>query len=145
MDIHLSGCQEGLQNLRRLAEDAGSYAGLDKVHLNRIVLALDELFANIHEHGYCNRGGNIDCSGQWLGEGDTPCQLEVVLRDFAPTIKDASRLHGVTPESLKDNPVAGGLGLYLIHATTERFEHTPLADGNQWRLLFNVHGKREEK
>jgi len=24
----------------------------------------------------------------------------------------------------------------LIEAATETFEHTPLADGNQWRLVF---------
>jgi len=26
----------------------------------------------------------------------------------------------------------------LIYAITESFEHTPLEDGNQWRLLFNL-------
>ena len=145
ISIHLSGCQEGLQALQKLAKDTCANACLDNIHFNRIVLALDELFANIHEHGYANQGGEIECSACWIESQDKQCTLEIELRDYAPAIADISKCRGVCPETLKDNPVAGGLGMNLIHATTSKFEHTPLADGNRWRLVFDVQQKKEEK
>jgi len=145
MSIHLSGCKEGLQALQKLAEDTCAEACLDKIQLNRIALALDELFANIHSHGYANQGGDIDCSARWIESEDKQCRLEMTLRDYAPTIQDIKLCKGVCPDTLKEHPVAGGLGMNLIHATTEVFEHSPLVDGNQWRLIFNVQQKKEDK
>jgi serine/threonine-protein kinase RsbW len=132
--------------LQRLASDACEEACLDKIQLNRIALALDELFANIHAHGYANQGGEIDCIARWieLDPKHDECKLEILLRDFAPVIDGIKSCHGISPETLKDDPIAGGLGMYLIAATTEKFEHTPLADGNQWRLVFNVVMKKDE-
>ncbi len=143
--IRLSGCGEGLQALQNLAKCACKQAVMDKIHQNRIALALDELFANIHEHGYRNRGGEVECSARWL-ESEAPlCRLEIMLRDFAPVIDDIKKFHGVDPLTLKEHPVAGGLGMRLIYATTEKFEHAPLADGNQWRLLFNIATEKEDE
>jgi len=137
-NIHLSGCNEGLSVLQRLAKESCEEVCLDDIHSNRIAVALDELFANIHAHGYGKKGGNIECTANWLLSEDKRCKLEITLRDFAPVIADISSCKGVCPESLKEHPVAGGLGMHLIGATTEKFEHTPLDDGNYWRLLFNV-------
>ncbi|MDX8388793.1 MAG: ATP-binding protein [Ghiorsea sp.] len=126
--------------MQQLANDACGGVCLGKVQLNRIVLALDEMFANIHAHGYANQGGKIDCTAKWTKPSDeqADCKLDISLRDFAPTVENLECCKGVCPETLKDNPVAGGLGMYLIEATTEKFEHTPFADGNLWRLVFNV-------
>ena len=124
--------------MQQLADQACEGVCLSAIQLNRIALALDELFANIHAHGYANRGGDIDCSARWTGTGGQPCQLEIELRDYAPVIQDIRTCKGVDPETLKEHPVAGGLGMHLIYAITESFEHTPLADGNLWRLRFNI-------
>ncbi|OIP99023.1 MAG: hypothetical protein AUK35_08600 [Zetaproteobacteria bacterium CG2_30_46_52] len=135
--LHLHGCKEGLQALQAMADEACEGVCLDEIQHNRLILVVDELFANIHEHGYNNAGGDIECEAQWLPcAEDMHCRLEIMLRDFAPPIQDVSKCKGVNPETLKDNPVAGGLGMLLIEAATETFEHTPLADGNQWRLVF---------
>ncbi len=139
----MSGCKEGLQALQTLANQACEGKCLTAVQMNRIVLALDELFANIHAHGYNNRGGDIECSAARIG-ADDECLLEIILRDYAPTIRNIKACKGVDPESLKDNPVAGGLGMHLIYATTETFEHTPLENGNQWRLVFNLKEEDEK-
>ncbi|MDQ6977511.1 MAG: ATP-binding protein [Ghiorsea sp.] len=136
--LHLSGCKEGLQALQHLADQACEGVCLNAIQINRIALALDELFANIHAHGYANQGGDIDCSAKWTGQEGKPCLLEIKLRDYAPAIQDITTCKGIDPETLKDHPVAGGLGLHLIYAITESFEHTPLEDGNQWCLLFNL-------
>ncbi len=142
IQLHLSGCKEGLQALQALANQACEGECLSDVHRNRIVLAMDELFANIHKHGYNNQGGDIECSAARIGSDDE-CLLEITLRDFAPVIEDVKQCKGVNPDTLKENPVAGGLGMHLIYAITESFEHTPLEDGNQWRLVFNL--KEEDK
>ncbi len=137
--LFLSGCKEGLEPLRDLAVGMCSQRCLDKIQVNRVVLALDELFANIHEHGYTNNGGDIQCSARWVKIVEGYCHLELVLRDFARVIPDFRNCHGVCVETLKENPVAGGLGIHLIEAATDQFEHTPLEDGNKWRLLFKLH------
>jgi anti-sigma regulatory factor (Ser/Thr protein kinase) len=137
LHLHLNGCKEGLQALQDLAGEACKGACLTAVQMNRVALALDELFANIHKHGYNNQGGDIECSAKRIG-GEDECLLEITLRDFAPTITDVTRCKGVNPDTLKENPVAGGLGMHLIYATTMLFEHTPLDDGNQWRLVFDL-------
>jgi len=145
MQTNLHGCKEGLETLRCLAENIGKHACLDKIRLNRIALALDELFANIHEHGYGHQGGKIECSGHCIEQDGQLFQLEIIMRDYAPVIEDVACCTGVCPETLKDNPVPGGLGMGLICAVTEVFEHTPLANGNQWRLVFDIQEKAEQK
>jgi len=142
--VHLNGCKEGLMALRDLAEKMGSYACLDKIRLNRMVLAMDELFANIHEHGYRFQGGRVECFGRCVEKSKRLYQLEITMRDYAPVIKGIDCCVGTCPETLKDNPTAGGLGMGLIKATTERFEHMPLADGNQWLLVFDVQAQEDE-
>lgn len=142
--IHLSGCKEGLFALQKLADEACTGKCLSAIQLNRIALALDELFANIHAHGYANQGGDIECSAQWLGDTSGQCLLEIKLRDFAPVIHDVSCCQGIDPTTLQKHPVAGGLGMHLIYAITETFEHTPLVDGNQWRLVFSPKKEEEE-
>lgn len=135
--IHIQGCKEGLSVLQKLAKDSCKNVCLDKIQRNRIALALDEVFANIHAHGYGDLGGEIDCSARWLDSQKDECKLEICLRDYAPTI-DMKQCQGVCSDTLNDYPVAGGLGMYLIEATTEIFEHKPLADGNHWRLVFKL-------
>ncbi|MDQ7002484.1 MAG: ATP-binding protein [Ghiorsea sp.] len=141
----MSGCKEGLQALQQLADQACEGVCLSAIQINRIALALDELFANIHAHGYANQGGEIECAARWTGAEGALCQLEVKLRDFAPPIGDVTTCKGVCPETLKENPVAGGLGMHLIYAITETFEHTPLEDGNQWRLVFNISETKDKE
>jgi len=144
MQTNLHGCHEGLDTLRCLAENIGKYACLDQIRLNRIVLALDELFANIHEHGYGTQGGKIECSSRCIEQDGQLFQLEFLMRDYAPPIENVTCCKGVYPETLKDNPVSGGLGMGLIYAITEQFEHTPLEDGNQWRLVFDIQKRSED-
>lgn len=145
MNLQLHGCREGLLSLIAMADEACEGVCLDEIQRNRLMLVLDELFANIHEHGYQNQGGDIECSARWLPkkQGENCC-LEITLRDFARVIDDVAHCRGVDPATLKDNPVAGGLGMSLIYAATESFEHTALADGNQWRIVFMVKGKEEK-
>ncbi|MDX8383687.1 MAG: ATP-binding protein [Ghiorsea sp.] len=129
---------EGLQVLRQLAEDVGAFAGIGKVRTHRIAVALDELFVNIHEHGYLGKAGEVECASYWL-DNDGECeQFVMVLRDYAPALDDMTCCEGRCPSTLKDNPVPGGLGMHLIGQVTESFELVPLADGNRWKLVFNV-------
>ncbi|MDX8381586.1 MAG: ATP-binding protein [Ghiorsea sp.] len=143
--LHLNGDKEGLRALQGLAQQACDGTCLNDIQKNRIAVALDELFANIHEHGYANQGGEIECSACWFGEKGEAGHLQVTLRDFAKPLQDLSECKGVCPETLKDNPVPGGLGMHLICAITESFEHQPLDDGNQWCLVFDLAEKKEKQ
>jgi len=129
---------QGLAVLRQLAESVCVYAGLSKVCTHRIAVALDELYVNIHEHGYLGEAGEVECVYRYIDKGGLPYQVEIELRDYAPSIDDITCCTGICPETLKDNPIPGGLGMHLIEKISKEFEHTPLADGNRWRLLFQI-------
>ena len=121
--------------LRQLAEDVGAFAGIGKVRTHRIAVALDELFVNIHEHGYLGKAGAVESLGYWLHNDE---QFVLELRDYAPSLDDITCCEGRCPSTLKDNPVPGGLGMHIIGQVTESFELIPLADGNRWKMVFNV-------
>jgi len=112
--------------LRSMVEVIGGRAALDVMEINRMVLAVDELFANIGEHGYRNKPGIIE-----MKAGVKHSELCFEFRDFAPPILDDSSLTGRDLHDVRP----GGLGLHLIHSVMDETHHKPLADGNRWVLI----------
>jgi len=123
--------------LRSMVAVMADRAGMDACHANRVALAVDELFANIAEHGYAGEPGKIECDAhiQCGDQGDRA--LIFVFRDYASSGWIYHRCEAdwdvcsatITP---------GGLGLKLIDAVADRFEQQLLEDGNCWHLVFAV-------
>ncbi len=112
-----------------MVEVMGQRASLSDKQTNRMVLAVDELFANIAQHGYHGLEGQVDMRAAC--ENDI---LSFELRDYAKPIADASALCTSNP-CLNSELSPGGLGLQLICAVMDKIEHEPLPDGNRWHLI----------
>jgi len=121
--------------LRSVVEVMGARVGMDDVQTNRMVLAVDELFANINRHGYKGNCGTIELTAE-LDED----ALKFVFRDYAPPIHNQGDLRGRKLEAVRP----GGLGLHLIDAVMDEFHHEARADGNNWTLIRHLKGRHDE-
>ncbi len=102
-------------------------AGLNDKETNRVVLAVDELFANIGQHGYHGEEGRIEM----VAECDD-ASLRFEFRDYAAPLMDETALHKKVVDTSQIQP--GGLGLYLIRSSVDEVQHQVLNDGNRWLL-----------
>jgi len=109
-----------------MVEVMGARAALDAMEINRMVLAVDELFANIGKHGYRKRTGIIE-----MQAGMNSSELYFELRDYAPPVLDDASLSGRDLHDVRP----GGLGLHLIHSVMDETRHHALDDGNRWVLI----------
>ncbi len=132
-------CQLNCENrcidvLRSMVAEMSRKAGLDACHSNRVELAVDELFANIAQHGYGGSPGHIEFEADIRTYPDGRRMLVFELRDFVVSDWNYVRAQPAACAPEKIRP--GGLGLRLIEAVVDRFEQRKLGDGNRWRLVF---------
>lgn len=135
LSCRLNSACDCIHILRSVVEVMGARVGMDDMQTNRMVLAVDELFANINRHGYKGSCGTIEMSAK-LGE-DT---LKFVFRDYASPICNQGDLQGRDLENVRP----GGLGLHLIDAVMDEFNHQALSDGNSWTLVRKLKGENDE-
>ncbi|MDX8402625.1 MAG: ATP-binding protein [Mariprofundaceae bacterium] len=119
------------------ARGAATRAGMPERRVRQVMLALCELVANIARHAYRGEPGEVEISADAnAGRGE----LVFILRDHAPVRWEApwARIGQVCPET--GEVEAGGLGMRLIYALSDRCEHEILHDGNRWVLAFRLRG-----
>jgi anti-sigma regulatory factor (Ser/Thr protein kinase) len=113
-------------------------AGLDELQSNRVAIAVDEVFANIAAHAYEGKPGRVEFETQILHREDKSRELVFYFRDYA-SVCWAGSLEGITAEIPDAETLCpGGLGLKLIRAVADNFEHEILDDGNRWQLGFVI-------
>ncbi|MDX8392337.1 MAG: ATP-binding protein [Mariprofundaceae bacterium] len=134
ISCNLNSACDCVHVLSSMVQVMGQRAGISDKQTNRMVLAVDELFANIAQHGYDGREGKVDMHAD--------CKdgvLSFELRDYAAPVHDAAELYTGAPQT--DAEISpGGLGLHLIHTVMDIVEHEALTDGNRWRLVKYLHG-----
>jgi len=109
-------------------------AGLNNKETNRVMLAVDELFANIGQHAYHGKEGRIDMIVECSGDS-----LRFEFRDYASPLTDEDTLQGQSMDASQIRP--GGLGLHLIYAIMDEVKHQRLNDGNLWSLTKHLQGE----
>jgi len=125
--------------LRSMVAVMSARAGMDELQSNRVAIAVDELFANIANHAYNGKPGRIEfvTSIETREHGNQALVFD--FRDYA-SIGWGGSITDIISQSLDtDELCPGGLGLRLICSVADRCEHEVLEDGNQWRLIFNIH------
>jgi len=150
---HMLSCKlnsscECIHVLSSMVEVIGHRAGLSDKLTNRMVLAVDEMFANIAQHAYHGHEGKVDMAADWHED-----MLSFELRDYADPltgpemeswspvqqsgsdIKFGSDIKSGSDLKSDAELKPGGLGLHLMQAVMDRIEHEALADGNRWRLI----------
>jgi len=126
----LNSACDCVQVLCSMVELMSQRAGLSDKETNRVVVAADELFANIGRHGYHGEEGSIEMQVEYDGSS-----LRFEFRDYAPPMIDVDEktLHDRAMHTGKTQP--GGLGLSLIYAIMDEVRHQSLDDGNRWSLI----------
>jgi len=132
LSCRLNSACDCIHILRSLVEVMGARVGMGDVQTNRMVLAVDELFANINKHGYKGDTGTIEVSATLADDA-----ISFVFRDHAPPIENSDDLQGRDIEHVRP----GGLGLHLIDAVMDEFHHEVLSDGNRWVLVRYLNGE----
>lgn len=92
-----------------------------------VVLAVQELCANIVQHGYAGQAGTIAVH---LQTGGRPLGLTVTVEDKAPRIFDEA---GWLAPNLNE-PKEHGLGIWLIKQLMDEVIYQPAAGNNRWQL-----------
>lgn len=106
---------------------------LDEIEKNRVILALDEAFVNIAEHGYGpEKKGEIELSMRRSGEG-----LEFVLLDRAPEF-DPTAAGNVNLEQHGEKGESTGLGIHLFTTLMKTTYSTRPGGGNRLVLFKAV-------
>lgn len=135
--IQMSGCRDCVHILQAAVEVMGKRIGLDDLAANRVILAVDELYANIIRHGYQDDMGPVEFEVEVVGKSE----LRFIFRDFAPPLHDTG-FCCKKGDDAHQPVVAGGLGMHLICSIMDEVNHEALADGNRWVLRFGCEGER---
>ena len=122
--------------LHAMVEVIGLRAGLTDMETNRVALAVDELFANIIDHGYGDKLGKVRFESKIHINDEGLQELHFMFRDYAPVIHMADlsceRYASGDPADIEPR----GLGVRLIYSIMDAVEHVALEDGNQWTLIY---------
>jgi serine/threonine-protein kinase RsbW len=109
--------------VRAFVREQVAAAGGDTTTAADLVQAVDELVANVIEHGYAGRPGEVEVTFAAL-----PDAFELRIRDAAASF-DPTRV----PEPRLDLPLEqrplSGMGVHLARALTDAFDHRILPSG----------------
>lgn len=124
---------DALEPIRHFVAAAAASAGMDKMRIHRLCLAVDEIATNSILYGSQDNGetGMIEVRGMVEGNG-VKIVLEDACKPFDPTAHE-------TPDA-QDRPLeereAGGLGIYLAVGGVDRLLYERVADRN--RTVFVI-------
>jgi serine/threonine-protein kinase RsbW len=94
--------------IRQFVAQAGRDAGLDKQAIPDLQLAVDEVCANVIEHGYGGQGGEIEVTIEAIEGG-----VEARVRDWGTSF-DPQAIPLPNVNAPLEQRQVGGLGLYLV-------------------------------
>lgn len=141
LSCKLNCCNDCIHVLKSMVDVVAARAGLNEIRSSRMVLAVDELFANIARHGYGGKPGLVEMEAGIRHDEDGRTRLCFEFRDFAPPVRNAETLQGRRMDDISP----GGLGLHLIRTVMDEVHHECLPDGNRWLLVSYVREGEEDE
>ncbi len=115
-----------LKDVRRFVREVAPGLGADEAAVRDLVQVVDEWVTNVVVHGYRGAGGPIEV--ELLRSGD---EIVARVRDAAPAF-DPATAPAFDPSLPLDRRPAGKIGIHLIRALCDRFEHrVPAGGGNE--------------
>ena len=100
--------------LREHAERCCVDAGLERGAIDRLILVLEELFANTVEHGYSRLPAPPSRKSVWLAITPVIGRIEVVYEDAAPEHDPFSKVAEPDYTGPVDSWQIGGVGVSLV-------------------------------
>lgn len=122
--------------LHSMVEVVALRAGLTDMETNRVALAVDELFANIADHGYGDTPGKVQFESKIHVNDAGMKELHFMFRDYAPVVDTQGWGCSNAAQCCAADITPGGLGIKLIYSIMDVVEHVALGDGNQWTLIY---------
>ena len=122
--------------LRRHAESCCAQAGFDRPAIDRLVLVLEELFANTVEHGYGRKAGAQGDRPVWLTIAAAMGRVEVVYEDAGPEYDPFTRAAAPDYTGPVDSWQIGGLGVALVIRLGRNVRYERLEGRNRIRFTM---------
>lgn len=122
--------------LRSMVEVMAMRAHLGELESNRVTLAVDELFANIAQHGYGDEPGRVEFEAKLHVNSECQKELHFEFRDYAPVMRMEKFACGDSKPCHASDISPGGLGISLMHSIMDVVQHEALPDGNHWLLIY---------
>ena len=116
----MPGNLESLARVRDFVKRVSQQAGLDKQNTYRLMLAVDEMVANIIIHGYQEAGlsGEIDVTAQ-VADGE----FSITLDDTAVPYDPLERQDPIDLDTPLEERQIGGLGVFLAKRGGDQLLH----------------------
>ncbi len=123
-----------LQEIRQFVEDVLTQHGLSEVDTHKIVLAVDEVCANLIIHSHrCNAEESIELSVEFTDE-----KTIFEIRDHGAAFNIAQYKEPSLTEIIKSKK-KGGIGLMLVNRIMDKIEFYQEKGYNICRLTKDVH------
>ena len=122
--------------LHSMVEVIALRAGLTDLETNRVALAVDELFANIADHGYGDNPGRVQFESKIHVNDDGMQELHFLFRDYAPVVDINDWNCGHDSQCCVYDISTGGFGVGVIHSIMDVVEHVALDDGNRLKRIY---------
>ena len=120
---------DSLSEIRYFIEESARSLGASASAISDMRTAVDEAVSNVCIHGYGGKGGYLEI--------EVECQevdLIVRLRDKAVTF-DPTDLPVPTLHYQLEEPLPGGLGVYLIRRAVDEMRHRSIVGGGNELIL----------
>lgn len=126
--------------VRAFIRTAAAAFGASEDSVVDLVQAVDEAATNVIVHGYAGQPGAIDLSIQQRG-----ADIVVTLADACPPF-DPTTVPEPDPSIPPEDRRPGGMGVHLIRAATDGFDHTPRGGwGNVLTLVRTLRAREAEE
>ena len=121
---------ENLAAIRQFVQETAATLQADPNALHDVVLAVDEMAANVMVHGYQGNPGTVEVEVRPEGSA-----LRVYLRDHAPPFDPTLHPMPDLTLPLEERPV-GGLGVYLTRTLMDEVTYrVSLQGGNELTMV----------
>jgi serine/threonine-protein kinase RsbW len=127
---------ESFEELRAYAERCCREAGFERSPIDRLILVLEELYANTVEHGYSRPADASAERPVWLTVNTAMERIEVVYEDAAPEHDPFTRAAAPDYSGPVDSWQIGGLGVALVIRLGRNVRYERLENRN--RIRFTI-------
>jgi anti-sigma regulatory factor (Ser/Thr protein kinase) len=131
--LHVKADLHNLAVIREFVGEQLAMLGIAEDTIHSIILAVDELCANIMLHGYQEQSGTIDIAIAVAGSS-----VSIQLLDRAPLFDPATAPEPNTSLPPEDRAL-GGMGIFLARQIMDEMIHEPReGGGNRLTLIKQV-------
>jgi len=122
--------------LREHAERCCLDTGLERGAIDRLILVLEELFANTVEHGYSGLADPPSGKSVWLAIKTVIGRIEVVYEDAAPEHDPFNKVAEPDYTGPIDSWQVGGVGVSLVIKLGRNVRYERVGDRNRIRFAI---------